>query len=154
MNLGIAYNTFNKHGRKKIMTLMTFYNGPAAVILGNSVAVLMMFLFAFGGLPGWYLIVPGFRGFACWSLCSGFLVTSLVMLFWRPQTPVFLDRICISSDCKLKTLASNPQLGWAGEKVRLHAHCLGSYVDREVVVLIWTCRFLEKQERFETGLDH
>ena len=84
---------------------MTFYNGPAAVILGNSVAVLMMFLFAFGGLPGWYLVVPGFRGFACWSLCSGFLVTSLVMLFWRPQTPVFLDRICISSDCKLKTLA-------------------------------------------------
>ena len=40
----------------KIVTLMSFYSGAAAVILGSLVAVLMMFLFGFADLPAWYRI--------------------------------------------------------------------------------------------------
>ena len=43
-------------------------------------------------------------GFSCWSLWSGFFATSLVIIFWQPQSRVFLDRICISQmDHELKT---------------------------------------------------
>ena len=45
-------------------------------------------------------------GYSCWSLWAGFLVTSLAMILWRPQSRVFLDRICISqTDVALKTQA-------------------------------------------------
>eukprot|EP00435_Cladocopium_sp_Y103_P009441 s3401_g2.t1 len=40
--------------------------------------------------------------YSCWSLWSGFVVTLLVMILWRPQSRVFLDRICISTDDRLK----------------------------------------------------
>jgi hypothetical protein len=92
--------------RGKIITLMTFYNGAPAVILGSLVAVLMMFLFGFADLPAWYRIESNGVGHARWSLCFGFLATSVAMLFWRPQDRVFLDRICIhEKDLTLKTQA-------------------------------------------------
>ena len=92
--------------RGKIMTLMTFYNEAPAVILGSLVAVLMMFLFGFADLPAWYRIESNGVGYARWSLCSGFLATSMAMLFWRPQDRVFLDKICIhEKDLTLKTQA-------------------------------------------------
>lgn len=67
------------------MTLMGFYCGAAAVILGRLVAVLMMFLFGFADLPTWYRIGSNGVGHARWSLCFGFLVTSVTMLLWQPQ---------------------------------------------------------------------
>jgi len=92
---------------KKILAIITFYNGTAAVSLALFTGVLMMVLFSTGALPGFD------RGWfdkswlwSCWSTFSGFVVASLAMIFWRPQTGVFLDRICISqNDNRLKTEA-------------------------------------------------
>eukprot|EP00435_Cladocopium_sp_Y103_P018084 s2117_g4.t1 len=92
---------------KKILTLITLYNGSAAVCLGLLTGLVMMLLFSFGQLPGFD------RGFyiesvrwSTWSVCSGFLVTCLVFALWRPQTQVFLDRVCISqTDNDLKAQA-------------------------------------------------
>ena len=57
---------------KKILTLITLYNGTAAVSLGLLMALVMMLLFSFGQLPGFD------RGFyiesvrwSTWSVCSG-----------------------------------------------------------------------------------
>ena len=36
---------------------------------------------------------------------AGVSATCLAAIFWRPQTPVFFDQICISSDPRLKTQA-------------------------------------------------
>ena len=91
---------------KKLLTLVTFYNGTAAVSLGFLASLLVMLLFLFGLLPGLerpcgHLQVK----WSCWSLCSGCIVTSLATIFWRPQTEVFLDRICISQVGDLKAQA-------------------------------------------------
>ena len=88
---------------RKLLTLVIFYNGTAAVSLGFLASLLVMLLFLFGLLPGLerpfgHLQVK----WSCWSLCSGCIVTSLVTIFWRPQTEVFLDRICISQVGDLK----------------------------------------------------
>ncbi|CAE7810906.1 unnamed protein product [Symbiodinium microadriaticum] len=89
---------------KKILAIITFYNGTAAVALALLTGVLVMVLFCFGTLPGidrgWYFSLQ----WSCWSTCSGFVVASLAMIFWRPQTGIFLDRICISQNNeRLKT---------------------------------------------------
>ena len=47
--------------------------------------------------------------FSTWCVPSGFLVTTLVMLLWRSQNNIFLDRICISqqdSDLKAQAIFS------------------------------------------------
>ena len=90
---------------KKILTLLTLYNGFAALLGGFFVAILMMILFDFDLLPGWE---RGSRdgNFSMWCLPSGFLVTTLVMLLWRSRHNIFLDRICISQqDDDLKAQA-------------------------------------------------
>ena len=95
---------------RKILTLLIFYNGLAAVCLALLAGVLMMLLFRFETLPG---IDLGFQDanadpllFSTWSLCSGFLVAILVLILWQPRTAVFFDRICISkTDKKLKAEA-------------------------------------------------
>ena len=90
---------------KKILTLLTLYNGPAALFCGFSTTILMAILFCFGILPS---IDRGWAGvpFSAWCLPSGFVVTIVVMIFWRSPTEVFLDRICISqNDNDLKTQA-------------------------------------------------
>mmetsp|Transcript_39514 Transcript_39514/g.80826 ORF Transcript_39514/g.80826 Transcript_39514/m.80826 type:complete len:530 (+) Transcript_39514:86-1675(+) len=96
------------HGKKwrKIITLIVFYNGQAAAVLGMFCAVVMMVLFCFDLLPALNRGSTGEIqfGFSCWSLWSGFFATSLVIIFWQPQSRVFLDRICISQmDHELKT---------------------------------------------------
>lgn len=96
------------HGKKwrKIITLIVFYNGQAAAVLGMFCAVVMMVLFCFNLLPALNRGSTGEIpfGFSCWSLWSGFFATSLVIIFWQPQSRVFLDRICISQmDHELKT---------------------------------------------------
>ena len=78
---------------KKILTLLTLYNGPAALFCGFLTAILMAILFCFGILPG---IDRGYFGipFSPWCLPSGFVVSIVVMISWRSPTKVFLDRIC------------------------------------------------------------
>ena len=99
------------HGQcwRKVLTLLAMYNGPPAIISGTLVAVAMMFLFSFQVLPEF---IRGDEGLfrnrpysSIWSVWSGFLITSLVMIFWRSQTRIFFDRICISEDRRLKSQA-------------------------------------------------
>lgn len=95
------------HGNqwKKILTLMTFYNGTAAIALGFVAALVMMLFFSFDLLPGFY------RGYydiqwSTWCLLSALLVSSGTLLLWRPKNQVFLDRICINQANKnMKTEA-------------------------------------------------
>mmetsp|Transcript_40167 Transcript_40167/g.92924 ORF Transcript_40167/g.92924 Transcript_40167/m.92924 type:complete len:528 (-) Transcript_40167:140-1723(-) len=93
------------HGErwKKIATLVTFYNGRAASCAGTIVALLVTLLHSFGFLPGIIRINdwPG-APFSTWAIFCGFMVTSLCLVFWRPHSPVFFDRICISEDEKMK----------------------------------------------------
>ena len=98
------------HGSKwnKIITLITIYNGPAAAVSGMVSAVVAVILYCFEVLPS---LDRGREedgisyGYSCWSLWFGFIATTLVMIFWRPRKGIFLDRICISSNEKLKAEA-------------------------------------------------
>ena len=81
---------------KKILTLLSFYNGFAAVFCGFLAAILMMILFCLGFLPS--LDRQFAVEFSVWCLPSGFAASTLVMLFWKNRTKVFLDRICISQN--------------------------------------------------------
>ncbi|CAE7279543.1 unnamed protein product [Symbiodinium sp. CCMP2456] len=92
---------------KKIFAIITLYNGTAAVLLSLLTGACMMLLFGLRTLPG---IDRGWLDetvqWSCWSTFSGFVVASLVMMFWQPRTEVFLDRICISqNDDRLKAEA-------------------------------------------------
>ena len=89
---------------KKLLTLVIFYNGTAAVSLGFLAGLVMMLLCSFELLPGFERQDYQLK-WKCWSLCSGCIVTSLVMIFWRPQTEIFLDRICINQVGHLKAQA-------------------------------------------------
>ena len=90
---------------KKILTLLTYYNGFAALLGDFLVAILMMILVGFDLLPG---LDRGSQGplFSMWCVHSGFIVTTLVLLLWRSQNKIFLDRICINQqDNDLKAQA-------------------------------------------------
>ena len=91
----------------KILTLLVLYNSQIAVCLGSAASLLMTFLFSMGFLPGLSRVtsVPEYQ-FSSWSLGSGFIVSMLSFVLWRPQQLVFFDRLCISeSDPVLKTEA-------------------------------------------------
>ena len=91
---------------KKIATLIFLYNGPVAVLCGGLYAILTVPLFYIGLLPGLDRGWDDGKLFSCWALWSGLLVTICVIIFWRPRSYVFLDRICISqNDNELKTQA-------------------------------------------------
>ena len=98
------------HSSRSTMALL-------ALFCGFSTTILMAILFCFGILPS---IDRGWAGvpFSAWCLPSGFVVTIVVMIFWRSPTKVFLDRICISqNDNDLKN-SGNFQLGRFAEKFR------------------------------------
>ena len=91
---------------KKILTLLAFYNAPAALACGFLTAILMMILYYLQILPGFDRQKKFYILFSPWCLPSGFVVAILMMLLWRSHTKVFLDRLCISQDNpKLKTQA-------------------------------------------------
>ncbi|CAE7577346.1 UGT80B1 [Symbiodinium necroappetens] len=83
---------------QKIAFLFFSNNGPAAAAVGSASAVL-------GGLLYCYRILPSIFGHLGW--CSIFATFTYVftLLFWRRRQLVFLDRICISDDEKLKAEA-------------------------------------------------
>ena len=89
----------------KIITLLFFYNGTIAILVGFLMATALGLLFFSSDiLPGFYRGLH--EGWSTWSLCGGSLAAGFVFLLWRPQTLVFLDRICISqNDSDLKTQA-------------------------------------------------
>ncbi|CAE7422899.1 unnamed protein product [Symbiodinium sp. CCMP2592] len=93
-----AFWSHSWHGQrwKKILTLITIYNGRAAIGLGMFIAVVMMVLSLVLDLPGYDRHDMRETDWSAWSSWSGFLVTALLMIFWRPQTRVFLDSTCIS----------------------------------------------------------
>ncbi|CAE7594130.1 unnamed protein product, partial [Symbiodinium necroappetens] len=93
-----AFWSHSWHGQrwKKVLTLITIYNGRAAIGLGMFLAVVMMVLSLLLDLPGYDRHGMREDDWSMWSSWSGFLVTALVMIFWRPQTRVFLDSTCIS----------------------------------------------------------
>ena len=64
---------------------------------GFVAAFVMMALFSCGFLPG----IVRFWNFpnmqwSTWCLASGFFAALLTFFLWRPQQPVFLDKICIN----------------------------------------------------------
>ena len=104
-HVGLKISTFWSHSWhgskwKKIITLITIYNGPAAAVSGMVSAVVAGILYCFEVLSSMDRgrVEDGRSyGYSCWSLWFGFIATTLVMIYWRPRKRVFLDRICISS---------------------------------------------------------
>ena len=88
---------------KKILTLIAYYNSRVAICFGTSVGFLMALLHLLGFLPGIIRVSAWpWAPFCIWSITLGIVVAALTLALWRPMTQVFLDRICISSDAKLK----------------------------------------------------
>ena len=94
------------HGTKwsKVLTLLVLYNGKASMWLGTLAAFVMSLLYAFGFLPSLERERPYVR--SVWSLSTGFLVSILTFILWKPRQAVFFDRICINEeDSQLKRAA-------------------------------------------------
>ena len=93
------------HGARwqKVLTLLVLYNGLASILLGTFAALVMMLLFALGFLPG----LPDVGGMlrSVWSSATGFLVSVVTFVVWKPQQQVFFDRICISQSSDMKPFA-------------------------------------------------
>ena len=115
---------------KKILTLLTFYNAPAALFCGCLTAILMMILFCLQILPGFHRGYMGYL-FSPWCLPSGFVVAILVMLLWRSHTKVFLDRLCISQD--------NPKL-----KTEAIVSLAGLLKNSDVMLILWDPTWTER----------
>ena len=109
-----AFWSHSWHGQrwKKILTLITIYNGLAAIGLGMFIAVVMMVLSLVLDLPDYDRHDMRETDWSAWSSWSGFLVTALVMTFWRPQTRVFLDSTCISQSNEDLKAAGISGAGW------------------------------------------
>ena len=124
---------------KKILTLLTLYNGPAALFCGFLTAILMAILFSFGILPGIDRGWPGLP-FSPWCLPSGFVVSIVVMIFWRSPTRVFLDRICISqndNDLKAQAIFS----------------LAGLLKNSEVMLILWDPTWTEARISFDMSTE-
>ena len=90
---------------QKVLTLLTLYNGLASILLGTVAAFAMMWLFAFGFLPGFRRFKDVDWLWSNWSLMTGLVVSIASFVLWKPQEKVFFDRICISEDSELKAEA-------------------------------------------------
>ena len=91
---------------QKVLTLLVLYNGLASVLFGTVAAFAMMWLFAFGFLPGFGRYLSDLdTPWSAWSLATGLVVSIASFVLWKPQEKVFFDRICISEDRDLKSQA-------------------------------------------------
>ncbi|CAE7339899.1 GPI10 [Symbiodinium natans] len=90
----------------KILFLLVYYNGRAALVAGSLSAFLGLTLFFFRLLPGTrreFSLEGATYDFGPWGLGFGCLASGLVLLLWKPSGSVFLDRICIhQTDEELK----------------------------------------------------
>ncbi|CAJ1406452.1 unnamed protein product [Effrenium voratum] len=85
---------------RKVLTLLVVKNGLAALISSLFFALLFALLFGFGLLPAYGAGVEtedeGERVFSSvWALSAGLVSGCLTLIFWRPQSSIFLDRVCI-----------------------------------------------------------
>ena len=80
---------------QKIAFLFFLNNGPAAAAVSSASAVL-------GGVLYCYRILPSIFGHLGWCSIFATLTYVFTLLFWRRRQLVFLDRVCISDDEKLK----------------------------------------------------
>ena len=92
----------------KIMLLLVYYNGRAALVAGSAAALLGVTLSYVEILPTWprgFTLEGATYDFAPWGFIFGCLASFLVLLLWMPRgSMVFLDRICIhQTDEKLKS---------------------------------------------------
>ena len=91
---------------QKVLTLLVLYNGLTSILLGTVAAFAMMWLFAFGFLPGFRRFTADVDWpWSVWSLMTGLVVSIASFVLWKPQEEVFFDRICISEDGRLKAEA-------------------------------------------------
>ena len=136
---------------KKILTLLSFYNGFAAVFCGFLAAILMMILFCLGFLPS--LDRQFAVKFSAWCLPSGFAASTLVMLFWKKSYKgLFGPNLHQPKQWQLKS-SGNSQLGRFAEEFRCHANFMGPNLDSEVMVPLWACSIFEKQKHRKAGVD-
>ncbi|CAK9018104.1 Uncharacterized protein SCF082_LOCUS13930 [Durusdinium trenchii] len=96
----------------KVMTLLIHYNGQAAVLFGSLFALVATVCFSLGLLPGMVRFpeAPDMQ-WSTWSLASGFTAAVFVLVLWRPQQLIFLDRICINNSDAEQKKASILSLG-------------------------------------------
>ncbi|CAE7510778.1 unnamed protein product [Symbiodinium sp. CCMP2592] len=80
---------------RKYVTLLLFYNGAAAAAVACLGAAVASVLFALELLP--VLREPNKVTYwqSFWAALVGMILYLLVLLFYRPQVPIFLDVICI-----------------------------------------------------------
>ncbi|CAE7232167.1 Rai14 [Symbiodinium sp. CCMP2592] len=101
---GYTFWSHSWHGsvRRKIATVFFLHLATPATIIGTAAAVSVCILFGLG-------LLPDDAGQSWWCLTTGCLSYMFAMLFWRPQQPVFLDRVCISQtkqDLQVEALLS------------------------------------------------
>ena len=96
--------THSWHGNawNKIFLLMILKNGLPALVAGTLAAFAILPVVFFGYLPPLGPL-EGQRAASGWCITAGSLVAFLVLLLWRSQSQVFLDKICINQqDPRLK----------------------------------------------------
>ncbi|CAJ1394068.1 unnamed protein product [Effrenium voratum] len=81
---------------RKVLTLLVVKNGFAALVTSLFSSLLFALLFGFGILPAYSFGEETEEDFrSVWALSAGCVASCLTLLLWRPQTCVFLDRVCI-----------------------------------------------------------
>ncbi|CAJ1416067.1 unnamed protein product [Effrenium voratum] len=106
---------------RKVLTLLVVKNGFAALVTSLFSSLLFALLFGFGILPAYSFGEETEEDFrSVWALSAGCVASCLTLLLWRPQTCVFLDRVCIDQ--------RSPKAGIAMQ-------LLGACIDKTEVLL-------------------
>ena len=82
---------------RKYMTLLLFYNGAAAAVVASLGSAVASVLFALQLLPVVHEPTSSKDAYwqSFWASLLGMILYVLILLFYRPQVPIFLDVICI-----------------------------------------------------------
>lgn len=95
-------HSWQEHAWRKVAALLVLKNGPAAAVLGTLAALIAAVLKSAGFLPGYEKPSIDHVGhhhhyeFSLWALGAGVLTACLTLVFWRSQSSVFLDKVCIN----------------------------------------------------------